>query len=345
MNMETALTFNDVLIVPQYSEVTSRSLVDISVDLGKNFKFELPFTPANMANVTGFDMAWKFYTLKGLSLLHRFDSFENRIEIIKKLKEKAESEDILNYVGISVGVKEEDKQQLDYFVKQLGIKIVCIDIAHLDSKLGIDMIKHIAKNYPDLLLIAGTIATKEAAIRAWEAGADCVRVNLGNGSICTTRLEAGVGIPQLTAIMQVYEAKKELQPKLNRKITFISDGGKSSPSDFCKALCFGDMCMSGNYFSATNEAPGEIMEVDGVKYKQYNGSSTHKQDRIEGVKALKKYKGSVDPLIKRLKEGIQSCCSYNNALNLEQLKQNAKLIKITNNGLVESGSHNLDKIL
>ena len=345
-NMKLGLTFADVLMVPKYSDIESRSQVDLSVDLGKGFKFELPFTPANMSDITGIEMAWKFYTLKGLALLHRFDTFENRAGMIEQLRVRCGSDDILNYVGISIGVKEKDKEELKYFIEQQKVKIICIDIAHLDSKLGLAMTKYVADTYPNILLIAGTVATGAGAERVWKAGCDCVRIGIGAGSICSTRLETNNGVPQLHAIMSVREKQKELQPNFNRKLTFISDGGKSIPAHFCIALGAGaDMCMSGNFFSSTSETPGDIVEIDGVKYKQYNGSSTHKDSRIEGTKSLKKFKGPIDPIIKRLKEGIQSCCSYQNSHNLDELKENVEFIQITQAGFVEGGHHNLDRIL
>jgi IMP dehydrogenase len=331
------LTFDDVLLVPQHSTVKSRSEVDLSVNLGKNISLKLPFIPANMADIIGKKMIIKMYERGALSILHRFSPIEKQISLIKEL---SSFKNIFNFIGVSVGVKSEDYEYIKLF-SRLGIKIICIDIAHLDSILGLKMVEHIHNNYPNVLLIAGNVATGNAAARAWKAGADVVKVGIGASGICSTRLEAGAGVPQLSALMDVYDKKNKLEKELYRKLYFISDGGHRQTADCVKSLCFADLVMLGGMFAGTDEAEGNTVEINGEIYKSYSGSSTHKQHRIEGVKGITKSKGSVDLLIKRLSEGLQSGCSYQNCHNLQDLKEAPEFVKISNAAITESNIHDI----
>lgn len=331
------LTFNDVLLEPKYSEIKSRSEVDLSVNLSKGISLKLPFIPANMADITGEQMIMKMYEHGALSILHRFSPIEDQISLIKNL---SDLKNIFNFLGVSVGVKQEDYEHIKLF-DQLGIKIICIDIAHLDFVLGLNMVRYIHTNYPDMLLIAGNVATGEAAKRAWKAGVDIVKVGIGASGICSTRLEAGAGVPQLSALMDVKDKKDKLERELNRKLYFISDGGHRQTADCVKSLCFADLVMLGGLFAGTNEAEGTTIELNGEIYKSYSGSSTHKLHRIEGVKGIKKQNGSADLVIKRLTEGLQSGCSYQNCRNLQELKEDPIFIKISNAAQVESSIHDI----
>jgi IMP dehydrogenase len=194
-----------------------------------------------------------------------------------------------------------------------------------------------------VLLIAGNVATEEGAESLWLAGADVVKVGVGSGSICTTRIETGNGVPQLSAIMYANAAKQRVESKLegSRNIYFISDGGIKIPADICKALCFADMVMAGNIFAGTDEAPGDIIDIDGHAYKSYVGSSTHKDSRKEGVEALVPYKGPTEKILTRFLEGLQSCCSYQGVSKVRELKINPKFVRITNSGLIESHPHDV----
>lgn len=341
-SIREAQTFDDFSLVPQYSEIDSRANVDISVKLCKGFKFSSPLIPANMSTVSGEKMVLHCYNQKSLGLLHRFMSYEDKLELLKSLKQK--HDDIFDYVGVSIGVKENDYKELSSFI-ELGVKIVCIDVAHLDSKIGLDMVKFIAQYHSQLLIIAGTVATYEGAMRAYKAGADVVRVGISGGSICSTRIETGVGVPQMTAIMDAARARdeynKECVSDYDSLVYLISDGGITKPADLCKALCFVDMVIAGNIFAGTIETPSQTVEIDGISYKHYNGSSTEKNTRIEGVRALVPCKGSVSEVFERYHQGAQSCCSYQNSNNLTELKKNAKFMRITSAGSIEGAPHNV----
>lgn len=338
-NFETALTYNDVLIVPKYSEIISRSGVDLSVSLTKEIKVDFPVLPANMANITGIEMMDTMYNIKAMSILHRFIPFEEQIKIFQNLKDKYK-DDVFNYVGASIGVKREDYSNVSDLVN-LGVKIIAIDVAHGDHKLCIDMTKFLSRTFPKIFVIAGTTATYYGAYRLFEAGADCVRQNVGAGSICLTRIESGVGMPQFTSVMEACRARDDFMQKKKKKVFVIADGGMTTVGCICKALCFADLALSGNMFAGTDETPGEKIEIDGKWYKNYEGSSTHKADRIEGVKGRVLYKGPIAGIVKRMREGIQSCCSYSGVNNLVDLKIDPQFVRITQAGLIESNYHDV----
>lgn len=338
------LTFDDVLLVPQHSDIESRSKdVDISVRWGA-LHFEHPVIPANMKTVTGEEMATKVIESGGLAILHRFMDEKEQLMIANKLFDDHGNENL----AMSVGVKPVDREMVTRF-REAGIRIICIDVAHGDSDMCINMISWIKSKHPDMFVIAGNVATGEGARRLWQAGADVVKVGVGPGSLCTTRIETGNGVPQLTALMDVAEVQRQLNelertkyPNEKKKhFRIIADGGIKNSGDIIKALCFADMVMVGNLFAGCEETPGERLSIDGVSYKKYVGSSTHKTNHIEGVAALVLTKGSYSSVLTKLLEGLTSGCSYQGAHNLEELKDNPVFIRITNAGLKESHPHDV----
>jgi IMP dehydrogenase len=343
MKIEESLSFDDVLLVPKYSEIASRAEVDLTVNLSKDFKFNLPFVPSNMKTISELAMVKEMvFGWNALGVFHRFTDMKTQLEWLEKAK--GWGRDSLRYTGFSVGVKEQDYKNVDIFVAA-GAQILVVDVAHGNSKNCIDMTKYIAEKYPDILLIAGNVADDYGAVNLWQAGADVVKVSVGSGSICLTRINTGNGVSSFTSLTSCYEVKARCEEKLGRKLYLMQDGGLHSAGCFGKALCFADLCMAGNVFSATDEAPGEILEINEVKYKSYVGSSTHRGAHSEGVEALKKYKGPVAKVIKELCEGIRSCCSYQGMRNLQDLKINPIFRKITAAGIRESKAHDLDMVI
>lgn len=334
MILREALAYDDVLLTPQYSEIESRSQINLEVDLGP-VRYSHPIIPANMKTVTGLEMADAIARSGGLSIMHRFMSLQDQIYICSKM--------ISNFgytsIAASVGIKKEDLENVNIFLHN-GVKLFCIDIAHGDSKYCVDMIKNIKSFEPTAFIIAGNVATGTGAIRLWEAGADVVKVGVGPGSLCTTRVETGNGVPQLSALMDVSHALKTNAKNLQGK-KIIADGGIKSAGDIVKALCFADMVMIGNLFAGTDESPGEIIDINGRSYKSYVGSSTHKTNHVEGVSAMVPYKGPVEHILTKLLEGLRSGCSYQGVSNLYELKDNPVFIKITNAGLRESHPHDV----
>jgi IMP dehydrogenase len=348
MNVKPGYTFDDLLLVPKYSTITSRKDVNLSVDLGKGIKLNIPFVSANMQSITGAKMATTISQLGGLGLLHRFfnlDDYHKNHEMIQK-----EFNDIKNnsLVGCSVGIKSEDKILVDTLVNEYGCKIICVDVAHGDHINCNEMVSWIAKKYPEVLIIGGNVANKYGALRLYDSGANVIKAGVGGGSLCTTRIETGNGAPQMTALENVYEASKDpnWQVTGKRKFKIIADGGIRRSGDIVKALCFADTVMIGNLFAGTDETPGKSFGGYGIeggsKYKYYAGSSTHKTNHVEGVVAQVVCKGPVTPIIEKLIEGLRSGCSYQGVSNLDELKEDPVFYTITNAGLRESHPHALE---
>ncbi len=347
MFLKEGLAFDDAMLIPKYSTVKSRSMVDLSVDCGK-FKLSHPIVPANMHSIMSKEMATEVANSGGLTLLHRFMPIENQLNLAKDL--------VLNYgpekIGVSVGIKENDRENFKRFL-DIGINIFCTDIAHGDSQNCYDMISYMKSYFPHITIISGSIATGDGAIRSWRAGADIIKTNVGAGSICTTRIMTGNGVPQLTALIDVAHAKNSMinrqkessDPILSRKKYLImSDGGATCFGDLTKALCFADIVMTGNLFAGCKETPGNILNIDGLQYKEYVGSSTHKSSHIEGVSAVVQVKDNYNLILKSMLEAISSGCSYQGAHNLTQLKNDPHFVKISSAGLRESHHHDV-KIL
>lgn len=334
------LTFDDVLLIPKYSAVKSRKEVDLSVDLGKGIKLDIPIVSANMKTVTGPEMANAIARLGGLGILHRFQSSLN--ERVSDYNEaiKGLSAAEIKRVGVSVGVH---KSELDFLNDLYNLNIVampsviCVDVAHGDSLYCERMVDHIHYKYPDVLLIAGNVATASGAFNLANRGADVIKANVGSGSLCTTRIQTGNGVPALTTIIDI----DDFREKNNYDFKLICDGGLRSAGDIVKSLCFADAVMLGNLLAGTDEAPGQIINKDGLMYKTYAGSSTHKDRNIEGVAGLVPCRGPVAKSIEKLLDGIRSGCSYQGVSNLEDLKKNPEFVSISNAGLVESHPHDI----
>jgi IMP dehydrogenase len=328
--IKEGLTFDDVLLVPRHSKVKSRSDIKLNVNLS-GFRFNTPIIPANMKSVSGEAMLHTMQARGGMGLLHRFMPFGEQLTIM------SQPNVLFGHVGVSLGVNEIDLIHLEQFYK-IGVRIFCIDVAHGDSDACIEMTKAVAAK-TGTLVISGNVATGDGASRLWAAGADVVKVGVGPGSLCTTRIETGNGVPQLTALMEIAAVRDHMNYKGRKFI--IADGGIKNAGDCVKALCFSDMVMVGNLLAGTDETPGDFIKLTGANYKRYDGSSTHKTNRVEGVTALVPSKGPVEHILTKLEEGIQSGCSYQGASNLAELKLYVHMIRITNAGLQESHPHDV----
>lgn len=329
--IKESLTFDDVLLEPQYSDIETRSGVSLFINIC-GLKFSHPIIPANMKTITGKEMCEKTIESGGLAILNRFISIDEQLNITNYIINKFGN----NNFAISVGIKEEDKNNLKLFIDK-NVKIFCIDIAHGDSLNCINMIKYI-KKLGDYIVIAGNVATGNGAERLWRAGADIIKVGVGSGSLCTTRIETGNGKPQLSSLIEIAEVSKRLQLEFNKKFSFISDGGIKNSGDIVKALLFADMVMIGNMFSGCDECPCNLVNMNGKLYKEYAGSSTYKTSHIEGVVTMVPYKGAFNNILTKILEGIKSGLSYQGCRNLTEVKDNPILIKISNAGLIESHS-------
>ena len=328
MKLKAGYTFDDVLLVPKYSTIKSRSNIDLSVDLGK-IKLRIPIISANMKNITEVAMAKVIADLGGLALLHRFLPYKEILVLFQNIEPHYRA-----FVGCSVGIQDKDKDFITILAAK-GCNILCIDVAHANNKYPIDFIKWAAKEFPNLLLIAGNVATREGVLRLADVGVDVVKCGIGPGSLCSTRVRTGNGVPQLTALEDCYLAAKE------KGIKIIADGGCKNSGDLVKSLCFSNAVMTGSLLAGTDEAPGELISIEGKTYKQYAGSSTLKSNYVEGVSGFVACKGPVKKVVQDLLEGIRSGLSYQGANNLEELREDPEFILVSQAGLVENHPHNI----
>lgn len=344
MSIREGLTYDDVLLVPQYNDrVDHRDIdVDLTVELrnhdDKIWRFMHPIVPANMLSIASPRLLYAAGSRGGLGVAHRFDAFSEQLSFFQGIQKSDASKWRQDVLGASIGVQEDDERNVEDLY-QAGVRIYVVDIAHGHSKACIRQVKYLSGTYKDILIIAGNVATASGAKRLWDAGADVVKVGVGPGSLCTTRVETGNGVPQLTAIMDVAEARKSYT--YPHKHGIIADGGLMSAGSIVKALCFSDMVMSGNLFAGCEEAPGRIIEVDGRQYKEYVGSSTHRTGHIEGVEAMVPVKGSFNSILDKLLDGVHSGCSYQNSRNLQELQEAPEFIRVTAAGIRESNHHDV----
>lgn len=345
-----ALTFDDVLLVPQKSEIDSRSQIDLSTLIAPGLKLNIPLISLSMDTVTGVDMAIAMSNLGGIGCMPRFDIPKTQAEKISKVKKNGER--VVGAIGLRDNYMERAKLLIE-----AGADAVTLDIAHAHTKNALKAISEFKNKFPKVPMIAGTVATYEGAFDVFKAGADSVRVGIGAGTICTTRIVAGSGVPQITAIMEGDRARKKFKNKY-----VLADGGMAKSGDLIKALASGaDACMSGSLYAGTDEAPGEIIIKNGKKYKFYDGSTSsfqkHKQIKkdsegrqatfslhVEGVEAMVRYKGPVKNVVESLCAGLRSGFSYSGALNIQQLHKKARFIRITYAGLKESYPHDVSII-
>ena len=321
--IKEALTYDDVLLVPQYSDIMSRKDVDTSCSLGP-FKFKIPIIAANMDKICESKMAIAIGKLGGLGVIHRFNTIEQQVEEAKKVKVEG------LIVAIALGLK--DLEERAKAMKDIA-DIFVIDIAHGHTKSMIEAITYLKKNYKQYI-IAGNIATRNAREDLIQAGTNCVKVGIGPGSVCQTRSVTGCGVPQITAIQEVAEYKT---------VDIIADGGIKTSGDIVKALAAGaTMVMLGNLLSGTDETPGDIQTAsDGSKHKYYRGMASKEasnRDDVtpEGISIIVPYKGPVENVIDFLIGGLRSGMTYNGAKTIKELQQKAQFIKVTSHGAWES---------
>lgn len=471
---ETALTYDDVLLVPQYSDVDSRRKLSTQTKLTKEITLHIPIVSANMDVVTESDMAIAMAREGGIGIIHRFLSIAEQAQQIERVK-KAESyivdkpitmtlahtvgdlnklvaetgtggilildgdeklvgivttrdllfeydlsrplseimqknvvsaapnislkdaekmlhenrieklplvdkdgrvaglvtlKDIMQItqypkatkdsrgrliVGAAVGVRDKEMRRVEA-VLQAGADCIVVDIAHGDSNLEIDMIKNIRKHYPKAQIIGGNVATGDGTKRLIDAGVDCVKVGVGPGSICITRMVAGSGVPQLTAVIECAEAARASGTPI------IADGGIRQPGDVAKAIAAGaQSVMIGSMLAGTDESPGMIMTRRGHRYKASRGMASREanidrnkkegndltQEEIEdyvaeGVEAAVPYRGKTREVLTQLVGGLQSGMSYSGVHTLEEFQKKAIFVRMTGAGLRESGPHDVE---
>lgn len=474
MEFKEGLTFDDVLLVPKYSDITSRSQTNLTTKLSRNISLNIPLISANMDSVTESEMAVAMAREGGLGIIHRFLTIEeesnevlkvkrsgsvmienpyfmgsqqtikdaigymkekgvsgllvtdsesklvgilthrdvmfesessllvkdvmtkdvvtakpgisldeakeilrkNRIEKLplvddsKNIKGLITSKDITNIenypaaskdkkgrplVGAAVGVKGDFMERTESLLES-GADVIVVDIAHGHSENAVSTVKHIKKAFPDCELIAGNVATASGAEDLIKAGVDAVKVGVGSGSICITRVVTGSGVPQLTAVLDCAEVGKK------HNIPIISDGGVRTSGDVTKALAAGaSSVMVGSILGGTDESPGSFISKNGKRFKIYRGMASFyaslgrkskENEKVsieddlndyvaEGVEAMVPYKGSVTDILKQLAGGVRSGLSYCGAHTIPQMQDNAEFIKMSGAGFAESQPHDV----
>ncbi len=474
MDFKEGLTFDDVLLVPKYSDITTRSQTDLKTKLSRNISLNIPIISANMDTVTESSMAVTMARQGGIGIIHRFLSVQEEVNEVLKVKRSGSvmienpytigpkktvgeaiqyakdrdvsgllvidsdsklvgiltdrdlifesnlgrpvedvmtrdvvtakpginldeakellhknrieklplvdesglvrglitSKDITNMenypnaskdkkgrplVGAAVGVKGDFMERAESLL-EANVDILVVDIAHGHSENAISTVKHIKKAFPNCELIAGNVATAQGAEDLIKAGVDAVKVGVGSGSICITRIVTGSGVPQLTAVMECAKVGKQ------NDVPIVSDGGTRTSGDATKALAAGaSSIMIGSMFGGTDESPGTVLTKNGKRFKVYRGmaslaASIGRKSKetgtisldddlndyvAEGVEAMVPYKGTVTDILKQLTGGIRSGLSYCGAHNITQMQKNAEFIKMSGAGFAESQPHDV----
>ena len=349
--IKEALTFDDVTMAPKYSEVLP-SEVNTSTQLSKNLLLKIPLLTSAMDTVTESKMAIAIAHAGGIGVIHRNLEIKKQIEEIRKVKK------LKLLVGAAVGAGPLELKRAKAILKE-KIDLIVVDTAHGHSKKVAEIIKAIKKiKNNKTTLCAGNIATAEAAKFLIKLGVDVIKVGIGPGSICTTRLIAGIGVPQLSAILEVKKGVKSNKTKI------ISDGGIKYSGDIAKALSAGaDAVMIGSLFAGTMETPGKLIKRNGKFYKSFRGMGSvgamnkGSADRYfqnkqkdnskyvpEGVEGFVKFKGDVASVIYKLIGGLKSSMGYLGSKKISGLKNKPNFVKITKAGFYESMVHNVDEV-
>jgi len=359
-------TFDDLLLLPDFANF-SRDAIDLSTQLTRKIKLKIPFVAAPMDTVCESSLAVALGRLGGIGIIHRNLTVKDQADEVAKVKK----EGLL--VGAAIGAGKGYEERVEALVNA-GIDVVVIDTADGFKKYYLDALSAVKNTFPKLQVIAGNIATYDAARALIERGADGLRVGMGPGAICTTRIITGMGVPQMTAIMETAKAAKR------KKIPVIADGGIKYSGDMVKALAVGaSAVMMGSYFASAEEAPGKVVEIDRehvpsrfksiltdakkYKFKEYRGMGSvgamkkgaevkseeeyhgkSYKDRVlvaEGVEGLVPVRGSVQQLIDQAVGGIRSGMYHTGAKTIPELQKKAKFIQITQASLTESHPHDI----
>ncbi len=346
--IRTGLTFDDVLLVPRRSSIRSRQDVSLRTRLTRNIPVELPVVAANMDTVTEVEMAIALGRLGGVGVIHRFlpvDEQAHQVEVVKKHEGGL-------IAAAAVGVSSEaDLLERAAALVAAGVDALVLDIAHGHAGHAIAGVEALKQHFPGVDVIAGNVATADGARDLEQAGADAIKVGVGPGGVCTTRLVAGVGVPQLSAIDDVVAVALG--------VPVIADGGIRSSGDIAKALAAGaDSVMIGSLLAGTRESPGEVEQTSAGLVKRYRGMASveavqqraarsgevideeyFEQRAAEGVEGTVPYKGAADRVVASLMGGLKSAMSYLDARNLAQFRQNAEFVRVTPVGLRENHPH------
>lgn len=339
------LSFDDVILEPLFSSLKTRKDIDTAVKVSynhKNLDFKIPIISSPMSTVTEAHMSNAMISQGGLGIIHRYNTIEFQAKLLGFVNHR-------DYRAAAIGASGDFKERLSALVEN-DLNIVCIDIAHGDHILMEEAIEFVRSEYPELFVIAGNIATKEGYKRLSAAGAHAIRTSVGSGSICTTRIQTGHGIPTFQALLDCNEGKKELAD--NNEINpayIIADGGIKNSGDVVKSLAAGaDFVMLGSMLSGTKETPGKVfINNEGKKVKRYNGMASKAAQKnwkgsyssIEGVSSYVPYKGTTSKVINEIMSNVRSGISYSGSSNLKEFRENAVFVRQTVSSHTEGNPH------
>lgn len=349
------LTFDDVLLLPDASQVVP-SEVETATRLTEKFALNVPIISSAMDTVTESSMAIAMAAAGGAGIIHRNLAIEEQVAHVQKVKAAGA------LAGAAVGVGDDGFKRA-VALMEVGVDVLVVDTAHGHHQGVLDAIAKIKKAHSTQQLIGGNVATRAGAQALINAGADAVKVGVGPGSICTTRVVAGVGVPQITAIMEAHKATS------SAGVPLIADGGIQYSGDIVKAIVAGaDVVMLGSLFAGCEESPGEWHEENGAKFKSYRGMGSlgamasrgatpsyskdrYMQDDIlsedklvpEGIEGRVSYRGTVAQVVHQLAGGLRSGMGYAGARNIAELQKNGRFVQITSAGLRESHPHSIDQ--
>jgi IMP dehydrogenase len=336
--MKECLSYDDVLLIPQYSDIRSRDDVDISSRLGE-MKLGLPLIASPMDTISEHRMAASMSNYGGTTVVHRYNIIEDQVQQINIARNLSNNPAPL--IGGAIGITG-DYLERAMALKEAHVSFVCLDVAHGHHIVMKEALKELRKKFSSYIhIMAGNVATLQGINDLADWGADSVRCNIGGGSICSTRIQTGHGIAGFQTILDC--------AKTNRDVQVIADGGIKNAGDIVKALAAGaDAVMCGSLFAGTDETPGQIFEeADGTHWKTYRGMASKeaqirwrgRYSSFEGVSARVPYRGSIQPILKDLERGIRSGFSYSGARTLAEFQAKATFVKQTSSSLRESQTH------
>ncbi|KKQ51589.1 hypothetical protein A2865_01505 [Candidatus Woesebacteria bacterium RIFCSPHIGHO2_01_FULL_39_17] len=342
-----ALSFDDVLLIPRYSDINSRSEVDLTSQISSKLTLKNPIISTKMDTVTGVKMASTLGKLGGMGILPRFESVDSQADKVNKVKKTNVP------VAAAVGVKDGFLERAQSLVNA-GVDALDIDVAHGHMRKTIEATRIVKEKFGrKVTILSGIAATYECARDLYKAGADSLLVGIGASPICITRVVTGFGLPSISSLLEVAKAAKEY------KKTFMPDSGIKNSGDVVKALATGaSAVVCGFLLAGIDETPGKIVTRNGLKYKTYNGStSLTEKDKhvkidssdkngnyitqIEGVESLVDYKGPLAIYMENVLAGVRSGLAYAGARNIQELWKKAKFVRITSQGMRESVPHDV----
>ena len=332
-----ALAYDDVLLIPSYNHYESRKTVSLAMtDRTGKLSLELPVFTSNMDTITEHKMANFIANYGGIGVLHRYMSIEKNVQEFNKV-------DANVFVSVGTGQKEVERAEA---LRDAGASYFCIDVAHAHAKYVGRVLKELRDMLPDACIMAGNVATYAGADYLASLGADIIKVGIGAGSVCTTRLKTGFGVPMLTAIQEC--------ARVDRSI--VADGGIRMPGDMVKAIAFGaDFVMIGGMLAGTKSTPGEVISKEnGTKAKIYRGMASREAQETflgpmpdwkteEGVTTEVEFREDEEAIIADIIGGLRSGLTYGGSKNIPELKRKLNYVLVSQAGVIESFPHKLLK--